>query len=281
MKTSPLIPSTLLKLSSSKVKGEKVGIPDQAVSTYSGDWDLHLEPINEFGATCNQNLDNPEEPIPVMVGRHGDLVLCNSVDQTKIFGRRQTRVVIAARHPGWVEFRERLRLHIESEGGILYAPIDHPDLFNLKSWTGKRRMEAVLKNAIKPPSSILDIGAQLGHMCFKFAALGHKCVALEIEPDYCELMKTLQRAVNSQFEIENSDFFTYTRQQREFDTVLSLAVFHHFIKKKQSHDKLFDSLERLSMKEMFLWTHNEKEDQMINAYRNQIKETKAPRSLSS
>jgi hypothetical protein len=58
MKTSPLIPSTLLKLSSSKVKGEKVGIPDQAVSTYSGDWDLHLEPINEFGATCNQNLDN-------------------------------------------------------------------------------------------------------------------------------------------------------------------------------------------------------------------------------
>jgi hypothetical protein len=66
----------------------------------------------------------------------------------------------------------------------------------------------------------------------------------------------------------NEDIFSYIKRNPRFDTVLSLAVFHHFLKTKEKHDQLVELLNRLETREMFFWSHNPGETQMRNSYRN-------------
>lgn len=54
----------------------------------------------------------------------------------------------------------------------------------------------------------------------------------------------------------------------EFDIVLALYIFHHFIKTSELHNKLVGLLGRLRMKAMVFGCHNLDQKAMQDAYRN-------------
>lgn len=54
----------------------------------------------------------------------------------------------------------------------------------------------------------------------------------------------------------------------EYDVVLALAVFHHFIKTEEGFQQLEKLLPKLQMKEMYFLPHKPSERQMKKAYWN-------------
>jgi hypothetical protein len=257
----------------------------------AGDWDLRCRSVSEldFLFGC-QNCRHPdwshavllpssessgdgfrEGCIEVAVGREGDLVAVGGWPSLlRHLGKRGQNAParVIGRHPRWIAFREELANLAAAEAGSLYAPVEHPDLQFLPSWNDGERWEAISR-CISPQShTVLDIGANLGYMAFKVQASGRQCTAVEVDDTYFYFLDKLRRASSSDFIAVKQDIFEFVEQEQKFDAVLSLAVFHHFVKTRARHKQLIQLLRTLQMREMFFWSHNPAEEQMQDAYRN-------------
>ena len=56
--------------------------------------------------------------------------------------------------------------------------------------------------------------------------------------------------------------------ENKFDVVLALNIFHHFIKTEQFHQKLVKLLNNLNTDVIIFESHDPKEEQMDNSYKN-------------
>ena len=81
--------------------------------------------------------------------------------------------------------------------------------------------------ALPAGSRVLEFGAGWGISSVWLAQLGHHVTTVDIEPDFCELIR--RRATHEGVEIEviNADFFWIEQQQRQFDAVIFQGCFHH------------------------------------------------------
>ena len=216
----------------------------------------------------------PSDPIPVAIGRDGDVIAVQPVRSVSfaIAGADRSTVVVrvVGRHPLWQAFRtELLAVAAHVNNGFAYAPLTHVDLRDIPSLHGPERFEAIARHISPAHQTILDIGANLGYMCEALERLGKRCVAVESDPSFYRLLTKLKRASSCRFETVNEDICAYVERRRaEFHTVLALAVFHHFIKTESGHERLIGLLRRLTMKEMFFWAHDPAEAHMTHAFRN-------------
>ncbi len=80
-------------------------------------------------------------------------------------------------------------------------------------------------------------------------------------------MKRLREIGNKKFEIINRSIFEY-HEKTDFDVVLALNVWHHFLKRKEPYLQLMELLKRLEMRELYLQPHEHSNPQMRGAYRN-------------
>ena len=80
-------------------------------------------------------------------------------------------------------------------------------------------------------------------------------------------MEKLKIASDCRFKIITTSIFAYD-DKHNFDVVLALNIFHHFLKKKEDYHRLINFLQKLDTKTMFFEPHHTSEPQMINAYRN-------------
>ncbi len=235
---------------------------EQDFTSYLNSLDnLHQKLIKDKSATSDYHFN-------VLIGRNGEFVLFDDIFQVSLFKivhKEKLNVQVVFRHPLWIKFRNEF-LKFQSVHGELYQPLIHPDLGFKSSHTDERFL--AIQNALTLKSgTLLDIGANLAYFCHKFEDLGFDCYAVEVRPSNVHFMKKLRDIERKKFKIINKSIFDLD-EKRDFDIVLALNIFHHFLREKGLYLKLIEFLRKLDMKVMYFQPHDPSEKVMQNAYLN-------------
>jgi len=225
--------------------------------TYQGKADKHYEKIDE---------------ILISIGRDGQLLFNDGAHRlaiAKILKLPKIPIMVLVRHKQWVNFKNKLKSYAKLSGGKLYQPAYHFDLKDIPFTYGPERFKLIKNNTLLLRGKVLDIGPNLGYFCHRFERLGFNCYAVEINPQDVYFMRRLRDANGDHFEIIQQSIFDYKKGEiLDFDIVLALNIFHHFLKRESSYQKLIQLLKRIKAKELFFETHNSNEAQMKGAYKN-------------
>ncbi|MFW9938372.1 MAG: hypothetical protein ACFFD5_12045 [Candidatus Thorarchaeota archaeon] len=210
----------------------------------------------------------PEKKIIVGIGRDGNYIIFEGLLTfllLKILNQEEIPIEIVVRHPQWIKFSKEF-LRFQYLHGEIYHPLIHPDL-TLKSSYTDERYNIIKDNLSFNKGTLLDIGANLGFFCHKFEELGFDCYAVEVRPSNAYFMKKLRDIEKKKFTIINKSIFDY-KEKFDFDIVLALNIFHHFLREKDLYYKLIKFLRNLKIKEMYFQPHNPNEKIMQTAYIN-------------
>lgn len=211
-----------------------------------------------------------EDEITLRVGRSGELLFEDGQHRlpiAKLLNLARIPVKITARHTTWYSFRKEILEYARINGGKIYHPITHPDLSDIPSVYGDERFKIIQQYLPMKAGTLLDIGAHWGYFCHKFEETGFDCYAVESDTKAIYFLKKLKTAENRKFRVISGSIFDY-RGKNDFDVVLALNIFHHFIKTEETFFKLIELLKRLDMKVMFFQPELPGSPQMQGAYRN-------------
>jgi len=186
----------------------------------------------------------------------------------KLLNLERIPVKITARHSQWYRFRKEVKDYARRQPlHKLYHPVTHPDLSDIPSMYGHERFEVIKANLPFNSGALLDIGAHWGYFCHRFEEEGFTCYAVENHAPSLYFMERLKIAENRQFTIISKSIFDYM-EKTDFNVVLALNVFHHFIKAERDFHRLVDLLRQLQTQVMFFQTERPESIQMKGAYRN-------------
>lgn len=208
-----------------------------------------------------------DQHIKVGISRNGDYILLEGLlylSLLKLLKINEINITVIVRHPDWINFSKEF-LRFQYIHGAIYQPLIHPDL-SLKSSYSDVRFNIIEKNLKIREGTLLDIGSNLGYFCHKFEEIGFDCYAVEIRPSNVHFMKKLRDIEGKKFKIINQSIFKIKRT--EFDIILSLNIFHHFLREKKLYVQLVEFLNNLKVKYMYFQPHNPNEKVMQNAYIN-------------
>lgn len=223
---------------------------------------------NYAGSKYRQN----EDEVNVYINRHGQLMVgegVHRVGMAKLCGINRIPVKVAMRNLDWYRFRMEITSYVKLRlGGRAYHPFTHPDLQDIPSEHGENRFEIIrphLQNV--PPGDLLDIGANWGYFCHRFEELGFRCHAAEVHPVNVYFLKKLRQAEDRKFEVIEQSILAH-KGKMNFNVVLALNIFHHFLKKEETYRQFVDFLAALKTDLMFFQPHQPSEPQMRGAYVN-------------
>lgn len=151
--------------------------------------------------------------------------------------------------------------------GKIYAPIDHPSFEDIRSEHGPERFEIIKPHIPEDAVTALDIGTHWGYFAHCLERQGLKVTAAENSKDYLPFLKGIRDLYEDNYEIYSGSIFDM-EGRLNFDVVLALNIFHHFIKTENLQARLIEFLGRLNCKVIFFQSHSTQEGQMRGAYRN-------------
>lgn len=248
------------------------------------DFDQRCEGLDRLFQTIKDNGYLSQEELPdrkdtplqlydevsVCVDRDGQLLFEDGRHRfciAKLLELDEIPVQVTVRHRDWYNFRRDIIAYASRNDGRVYAPLLHPDLQNIPSVHGHQRFEVFKLHLPENRGKLLDIGAHWGYFCHRFEDEGFDCYAAEMDEAHLHFMKKLRKADNKQFHIIDKSIFDY-HDQTDFEIVLALNIFHHFLKNETDYQQLISLLGRLNMNVMFFEPHLTTEPQMVNAYAN-------------
>jgi len=162
------------------------------------------------------------------------------------------------RDPFSVEYRTfQLALYERLSGGA-YNVANEKSKFNVEEaerrpfpyYTGScatvgvfgLRLGALLRTIrLNSGARVLDLGAGFGNTTIEMALTGLKVTALDIESDFCDLLR--KRAIRHEVNIDvvNADFMWIESAAESFDGAVFFESFHHCL----DHIRLFDALQNV------------------------------------
>jgi len=232
------------------------------------EWDSLYARIKEEGYKRGWH----EDEVSVNIGRNGEMIFNNGRHRltfAKLLGIDKIPVKVTVRHKKWVAFKREILDYSQNYKNKLYEKLTHPDLVNIPSVHKGKRYDIIKENLTVKKGKILDIGCHWGYFCHKFEKQGFGCCCVEKSNLNLYFLKKLKRAENRKFQIIAHSVFEIPKNiLSEFDVILALSVFHHFIKKENTYKKLIKLLKNLKSKELFFEPHNPEEPQMRGSYRN-------------
>jgi len=228
--------------------------------------DTYLSQKELYSSTNN-------DEVFISIGRDGDILFSNSAHRlsiAKVINLNEIPVIIIARHAKWVKFKNLFSCIATDHRGILYQPALHPDLQNIPFHHDCIDRFGIIKSSVTSRSGrLLDLGANLGYFCSRFEDEGFDCTAVENSQRIVYCLKKLKRATNKNYKIiDDSILESQDIVSTEYDIVLALNIFHHFIKTKDIFHKFEGFLENLKFKEMYFEPHHYHETQMLNSWKN-------------
>ncbi len=233
-------------------------------------WDRLYSKIKEEGYKKGWH----EDEIFINIGRNGEIIFNNGRHRltfAKLLKIDKIPVKVTVRHKKWVAFKQEISEYSQNYKNRIYEKLTHPDLVNIPSAHKGSRYSIIKENLTISQGRILDIGCHWGYFCHKFEEEGFECCCVEKSNLNLHFLKKLKKANNKKFEIISHSVFDMSKNMLvEFDVILALSVFHHFIKKENTYKKLINLLKNLKGKEMFFEPHNPEEPQMKKAYKNFI-----------
>lgn len=200
----------------------------------------------------NINFGKLFEKIHVEIDNNGEFILVQGNDYLAIYlliGYKLVPVRIIKRHTKWKKFRNKVNLFSHEAAKGTYQPLIHPDLQSFPSHRKEDRWELILKNLKIRKGTMLDIGSNLGYFCHKFEDLGFNCYAVERNHKYLYFLKRLREIEKKNFEVIQKSVFDIDRKQ--YDVVLALSIFHHFLRTMELFNKMTKFLTELEIKYMF------------------------------
>jgi len=246
--------------------------------TTKDQWDERCKLLDDIYEDIKMSGYKPtklEDYISVNVGRDGDLLFNDGRHRLtfcKLNGVRRIPIRITARHAKWVAFKKQIFEYSNraaNRNGKVYAPLTHVDLQPVNSGYGDKRFELIKGNlSARSGGSVLDIGAHWGYFCHQFEDLGFYCTAVENNAENLYFLRKLRRAESRSFEVFDKSIFSLDVEQKYYDVVLAIAVFHHFTKEEGTFNLLKEFLGRLHLGEMYFQPPDPKEVQMASAHRN-------------
>lgn len=211
-----------------------------------------------------------EDEISVHIDRNGHYLFGDGRHRyfiAKLIGLKRVPVKIARRHAEWVKFRQCILNYAAQGNGKIYQPIMHPDLEDIPSSHGHERFELIKSHLPFRYGSVLDLGANWGYFSHRLEDAGFECTAVESFPIELYFLKRLHIAESRNFKIIAKSILDLDGRL-EYDVVLALNIFHHFLKDEFKYHRWLDFLERLDTKVFFFEPHLPNEEQMKGSYIN-------------
>jgi len=218
-----------------------------------------------------------EDEIHVHIGRDGDYIFADGRHRlciAKLLDLPLVAVKVARRHAAWVDFRKEILAYKDRNRGKLYAPISHPDLSDIPSAHSAERMELLTQGfeaafGGKAPHQgrLLDIGAHWGYFTQQCERLGFDGEAVENSPINQYFLEKLKRAENCRFKLIR-DSVLNINGDLNYDVVLALNIFHHFLKTQEDYEAFCAFLKRIKTRYMFFEPHKPDEPQMRLAFKD-------------
>ncbi len=236
------------------------GYKTKAELAQEGDAALSWEPDSPF---------DPYDDVVVCIDRNGRFLLRDGKHRlmiAKLLGLKRIPVVVGLRHADWVAFKREVRLWVKKRGGTSYQPFTHPDL-HFKSLHDERRAGLLCDHLPADTEKVLDIGAFFGYFCHILEQRGKQCTAVEFHPENVYFLRKLREAEGRTFEVFAGSIFDFGRVG-DYDTILALNIFHHFIKTPGLLDNLRVLLRDVKAKYMFFEPHLQSDLVMQNAFYN-------------
>jgi 2-polyprenyl-3-methyl-5-hydroxy-6-metoxy-1,4-benzoquinol methylase len=213
-----------------------------------------------------------EDEICVNIGRNGELIFNNGRHRlifAKLLKMEKIPVQVTVRHKNWVAFKNQIFAYAKKFDDRVYAPLLHPDLERIPSYYDKTRFEIIENHLTFENGTMLDIGGHWGYFSHKFEDKGFTCYCIEKSKINCYFLERLKAIENKKFKVIPGSIFSLTKDiPAEYDVVLALSIFHHFIKEERTYKKFIKFLATLKASEMFFEPHNPNETQMKGAYKN-------------
>jgi hypothetical protein len=220
-----------------------------------------------------------EDEVAINIGRDGDLLFNNGAHRlsiAKLLSIPKIPMKITVRHPQWVNLKKQILLYSNDQpSGKIYQPLTHIDLQDIPAFheTEIDRFEIIRKSLSVKKGRLLDIGANWGFFCHRFEELGFDCIAVENDHVNVYFLEKLKRAENRKFTIIPQSIFDYKNIDTiNFDVILALNIFHHFLKTEESYHKLINLLKKLNVKELYFEPHCPEEFYNIIVYKNYSEE---------
>lgn len=188
-------------------------------------------------------------------------------------------IQILVRHSNWQSFRELMHQMARGEGGasksgLLYQTPIHFDLSDIPyEHACEDRWDAIKNNLGQAPVGIaLDIGCNLGYFCHRLEDIGYSCIGVEYLPEVAFAARKIAFAENRQLKIVTGDILAPETLQEiaasNYSVVIALNIFHHFIKTKDSYEKLRQFMNNIRVGAMFFESHHPSDPQMQGVYLN-------------
>lgn len=218
----------------------------------------------------NNGWKQNSDYVTINIGRKGNILFNDGLHRlvfAKLLNINKMPVKVVVRHKEWLDFKKQIKLYADLHEGKIYAPINHFDLRHFECFH-KGRFDKIIENISKKSKTVLDIGAHWGFFDSILEDEGKICTAVEILEQNIYFMQKIKEANKQNFRIINEDIFQFVEKEHNFDTVLALNIFHHFLKTKELYNKLVNLLLKLEMEEMFFEANNYNEPQMKSSFIN-------------
>ncbi len=191
---------------------------------------------------------------------------------------KQVPVQVLVRHSSWQSFRELMHNMARGDGGAskrgtLYQAPMHFDLGDIPyEHACEDRWNAIKSNLDLASGVALDIGCNLGFFCHQLEENGYSCIGVEYLPTIALAARKIACAENRKLKIITGDILT-SETLREigttnFDIVIALNIFHHFIKTKDGYERLRQFMNHIQIRAMFFESHHPDESQMQGVFFN-------------
>lgn len=210
--------------------------------------------------------------VTINIGRNGQLLFNDGrhrLSCAKLLGLEKIPVKVSVRHTEWVAFKSEISAFAnEFYSGKVYAKITHPDLQCVEYTQDENRLDTIVKHMDEQSQTVLDIGSHWGFFCSSLEGLGKQCTAVEADVSNFYFLNKLKIASGHKFKAVNASIFDFVKPGAEYDAVLALNIFHHFLKTEERYAMLVKMLGDLQAGEIFLQTHDPKEPQMEGSFMN-------------
>ena len=221
------------------------------------------DPLKEIYVLDDKCIRSPIEieEIAVVINRQGHFILCGGeigFFLVRLLNIEKVPVRIVCRHKQWVDFKKTMYHFTNNyKDKKIYQRLTHPDLEDIPYKYGDERFNLIKANISMKNGKVLDIGSNLGYFCRKFEEIGFECYATETNQLYVDLAKKLRDAEHKNFKIFPKSIFLFRNDEAlEFDIILALYIFHHFIIRKKSFENFKRLLGRIKTKELYFGVHN-------------------------
>lgn len=211
-----------------------------------------------------------EDEITVHIDRNGHYLLGDGRHRlfiARLLGLERVPIKVARRHVEWIKFRQDILDYAARGNGRVYQPLIHPDLADIPSVHGHERFDIIKKHLPLQQGTVLDLGANWGYFSHRFEDARFICTAVESFPTELYFLKRLRTAESRQFRIIEKSVLNL-KGRLEYDVVLALNIFHHFLKEKSTYLRWLDLLDRIDAEVIVFQAHCSEEEQMKGSYMN-------------